>query len=84
MDFKTLKCWDITNNPISYSLDSYQTQTLQLQKKTVFLLKTNNGVKEIDFNGNKMSLIFKVMELTGLSFDEAMKLVRDKSNYREK
>ena len=83
-DFKAFNYWDVTDEDFVYELGEYNISTIENKKpKQVFVLKTDNGIEELDFGGQKFKLYSMIKaKLPSVDEDEIWDLIYDKSNYK--
>jgi len=85
-NFRTWRYWNVEGKDFVNNLNQYQTSTLEdvvKKEKKIFLLRTSNGIKEIDYGGSKFKLysIIKSM-IPKINDDSLWNLIDNKANYK--
>lgn len=94
-NMRTWRFWNVQNEDWINHLNEYNineyvnpmhsnnTETIQNEKKYIFIIKTSNGIKNIEYNGSQTDLKDKLKEIFPNMKDEAIeRIMSNKANYR--
>lgn len=94
-NMRTWRFWNVQNEDWIKHLNEYNineyvnpmhsnnTETGQNEKKYIFIIKTSNGIKNIEYNGNQTVLKDKLKEIFPNMKDEAIeRIMSNKANYK--